>query len=310
MKNFIITIITFGISISLFGNAYAAKNNQEDLPKVFLENFKPINVYKYGKYYGNVRPKIQAKIYSPIAGTLEKIFIKPGAKVKKGQVIGKIKAIDVANEMRPFPLRAPIAGIISGNMPTPGQFINRHQEVLSIYQKGDYISTINVAFEDAKALSIGHPAEVTIDDIVFKGKIHSLGQNLDQYTGTVETQIIFTPKKGSVRPGIISQNLVKYDEKKSIALPRKYIHQLGTQKVVYTIEESNKKGEKNKLKAIPVEVTGRFKDLMKISTEKKEKQLKIVTKSTLKHLSDGTNVEVMNKENKSKKVIKEKKVIK
>lgn len=304
MNSRLATIQIVFLALAFITNANAAKKPQEELPKVFLETFKPIEVYKYGKYFGKVRPAVQAKIYSPIAGTLEKVFIKPGDYVKKGQIIGKIKAIDVANEMRPFPLRAPIKGVISGNLPNIGQFINKHQEVLSVYQKGQYISTIHVAFEDAKALSIGHQVEITIDKNKFTGKITSLGENLDQYTGTVETQITFSPKKSIVRPGIISENLIKYDETKSIALPRKYIHQMGTKKVVYTIKQGDKSG--TKLVAIPVEVEGRFKDLLKIKTEGSHNNLKIVTKSTLKHLSDGTDVEVINNKKPEMKNIEEK----
>lgn len=281
-------LLTFSFQIM------ATSKSDTELPKVFMEKFKPIQVYKYGKYYGNIRPKFQTKIFSPIAGTMDALNVRPGQRVKRGQVIGKIKAIDIAEEMRPMPLRSPIDGVISGDLPTLGQYINKHQEIFSIYKVGAYVSTINIAFEDAKALSLGHPVEVSVDNKKYAGKILSVAQQLDQFTGTVETEIEFRPENPTLRPGIISENLLKYDQSKSLALPRKYIHQVGNKKVLYTVETNQSKKNGKKLKAIPIEVEGRFKDLLKIKTQRPLKEISIVTKSTLKHLSEGTDVEVSN----------------
>lgn len=284
----IILLLTLFFSIRPF----AAQKGQSHLPKVYLEKFDPIEVYKYGRYFGKVRPATQAKIFSPITGTLETFLVRPGDFVKKGQIIGKIKAIDVANEMRPYPLRAPINGFIAGHLPNIGQFINKHQEVISVYQKNQYISTIHIALEDARAISIGHKVDVIIDEKKYRGVVSSISENLDQSAGTILTQINFFPKDVLVKPGIISEIFIKYDEKKSITLPREYIHDLGNKKVVYTVNKTKEK--KSELKAITVEVEGIFKGLLKIKTKKAGDFPTIVTKSTLKQLSDGKQVEIIN----------------
>lgn len=281
-------LLTFSIVLSVTNIAYAEKP-KESLPKVYIEKYQKQEIYRFGEYYGRIRPKFETKVFSPISGTFEQLNVRPGQKVQKNQVIAKIKAIDYANEMRPMSIRSPFHGIIAGPLPTVGQFINKHQLILKVYKENDFIADINMAHEDASHISIGHPTSIKVNDNELMGKIITIGQQIDSLTGTVKCEVEFNNSKNKIKPGSLAKTIVKYDHRDSFAIPRKYIHRNGKQQVVYTTEKNEKKA--NQLKAIPIEISGRFKDLLEIKTEQNIKELSIVTKSTLKHLSEGKEVE-------------------
>lgn len=140
--------------------------------------------------YAVAEPENKVEIVAPVSGRVEKILIKEGADVKRGQILAQISSFDRAALLdaargankkelaywqkvyNPTPITAPVPGkIISVNV-VPGQTVNESKALFELSDR--LIFRANVDETDIAQVKIGMLAKVVVDafsEKEFKAKV-------------------------------------------------------------------------------------------------------------------------------------------
>ena len=144
----------FLIGLSLAGITLYKKNLALKKEKTYKEVKTKIHDLKVTiQATGNVEPLNKVQIMPPVAGRMEKIMIKEGQKVKRGEVIGQMSStnraalLDFAKTIkkkdlikwkeiyRPTPIVAPVDGLIISKRVVPGQTVGQQSILFEMSDK-------------------------------------------------------------------------------------------------------------------------------------------------------------------------------
>lgn len=186
---------------------------------------------------GTVQPENRLQIKSPIAGRAERIYVKEGQKVTKGQVLALISSteravmLDSARSQgdeevkkweeiyRPTPIVAPLAGTIILRSIEPGQTFSTSEAVFVMADRMNVEASVDET--DLAQIRVNQKAEIVLDayidkkieakvsEVAFEAKIVS---NVTVYT----IKVLPSERLDFLRSGMTANVTFVGDEKKDI----------------------------------------------------------------------------------------------
>ncbi|WP_299530311.1 efflux RND transporter periplasmic adaptor subunit [Ulvibacterium sp.] len=96
-------------SIKLLDSVIAVKSGEENLPLVTTLTATPEKFNHFLELQGNVKTKQNVLIYPEMSGTLQKVYVKEGDKVRKGQLLATIDDGGVGSQLAQLKTQAALA---------------------------------------------------------------------------------------------------------------------------------------------------------------------------------------------------------
>jgi macrolide-specific efflux system membrane fusion protein len=220
---------------------------------------------------GNVQPNNELVIYPPISGRIEKIMIKEGDSVRKGQKLMDLSSTERATVLdeaanqgasqlahweqyyQETPLLSPENGEIIYLPTVPGQIVSTG---VTLMVMSDHLMVDTQVDEtDLAQIKMGQDATITLDaypDNPIEGKVHRISyfSTLVNNVTTYEVDVWPAQIPAFMRSGMTANVVFNISEKDDVlAIPSEALQQSGGQTGVY-IEDPDHKG---KPKFIPIQ---------------------------------------------------------
>jgi membrane fusion protein, macrolide-specific efflux system len=227
---------------------------------------------------GSVQPLNRLVIKPPINGRIDKVLVKSGDSIKKGQMLAWMSSTDRAALLdaaraqgpeetkhwegiyRPTPIIAPMAGLIIAESAEPGQFVTVNDQ---IYVLSDQLMiTAQVDETDMAQVKLGQEVDITIDAYASEkipGKVTRIAFEAKTVNNVTLYDILVEPTKPApfLRSGMTTTVQFILAEKRDVlTLPLSAIKYVDN-KTFVTTGEVNQEGRLKDLKALrtlPVEL--------------------------------------------------------
>jgi macrolide-specific efflux system membrane fusion protein len=188
---------------------------------------------------GEISPQNRIELKPPLAGRIERILVREGDYIEKGQVLAWISSTDRASLLdaarakgpdevarwedvyKPTPLVAPLSGFIIARRCEPGQTIGGGDPPLVMADR--LIVRAQVDETDMSKIKIGQKAEVSLDaypDIRLPGRLDHLAYEARSVNNVTVYDIEIELAKSSslLRSGMTATVSVSVDERKKVLL--------------------------------------------------------------------------------------------
>lgn len=116
----------------------------EPLVEVIAEKVKKQAVFDPLLFAGTVFSKKTSKVYSPVEGAIEKIFVSAGKPVKKGQKLLSIRPTGLRGQYNSSLITAPQSGVFVGPIFDPFDYIKANQLAVAVADTSDKRVRIHV----------------------------------------------------------------------------------------------------------------------------------------------------------------------
>ncbi|MCD6423288.1 MAG: efflux RND transporter periplasmic adaptor subunit [Elusimicrobia bacterium] len=248
---FIIFVLVAGISAFLYfskGKKDVKENGEERLFKVGRRDISFIISSN-----GTVKPRNRLEIKPPVSGRIEKILVREGSRVKKGQILAWMSSeerallMDIArakgelekwkDTYRPAPIIAPLDGFIIKKNVEPGQSVSSQETILVMADK--LIIQAQVDETDIGYLKKGMKAKITLDaypENFFLGEIEHIAYESEIINNVTIYLVDILPlqKIKILRSGMSATvDFVVFDKKNVLAIPEEFLVRKGNRGYVF-----------------------------------------------------------------------------
>jgi len=263
------------------------KLKKDHRPKVFTETLIKQKIRRHVTYLGKLAPTIVSKIYSPIEGVVQQLLVRPGQKVKKGQIMAILMQNLIGHQVLPLKIRAPIAGTVYRPKINQNALVQRNEHLFTIFGEKQYKINYHLSPEDANEVTLDDPVTIIINNMQYRGRIYSLAAELDLDTGTRPLEIYLPANIQKLRPGIIAKAKFEFNKHAGFLIPKNYVQQRGNKNILRLL------GEDNKVKELEVKITNRIKNQIEIEADHLVEKVNLIVKSSVEPLLKGTEVLVI-----------------
>jgi len=248
---FIILVLVVGFSAFLYfskGKKDVKENGEERLFKVERRDISFIISSN-----GTVKPRNRLEIKPPVSGRIEKILVKEGNRVKKGDILAWMSSeerallMDIArargelekwkDTYKPAPIIAPLDGFVIKRNVEPGQSVSSQETILVMADK--LIIQAQVDETDIGYLEKGMKAKITLDaypDNSFAGKIEHIAYESEIINNVTVYLVDILPlqKIELLRSGMSATvDFVVFDKKNVLAIPKDFFVKKGNRSYVF-----------------------------------------------------------------------------
>ena len=268
-KRWLITVLT--ITVILIG-WYMLNPQSEPNQKHLETKINPTisSIQQSISTTGTVFPNKRIEITPPISGRIEKVLVKEGSVVKKGQIIAWMSSteraalLDAANAQgkesldywekayKPIPLIAAINGKVIVRNIEPGQTVNSSTPVLILADR--LMVKAQVDETDIGLVKIGQKAKISLDaypQIIVDAYVNHIAYEAETVSNVTIYEVDLIPNKipPEFRSGMsASVEIIQKTRNNVLTIPITMLHNKGDHYFVYMIEAQGK--EKKKLVSI------------------------------------------------------------
>jgi len=241
---------------------------------------KGINVQMLRPVSGNVRltvsttgtvlPKNRLELKPSVAGRIDRVLVKEGNRVRKGQILVLMSSTDRAalldaarlqgpgalkyweDAYKPIPVVAPIRGTVIVRSVEPGQTVTTADDIIVISDR--LIVKAEVDETDIGRVKVGQPACITLDshpDITVKGKVSHISYESTTVNSVTVYYVEITPVRvpAEYRSGMSAGIEIIENEKKNVILvPRRAMILQGDCYYVMVNKGENTRPEKREVR--------------------------------------------------------------
>jgi len=186
---------------------------------------------------GRIIPRVgsKARVYSPQAGRALLSpgggLLLPGAQVKKGQILAMVEAVSR------FPVRAPIAGVITEVGFSPGEQIESKQVLYTIIDPTHLWVAAEVYEVDLKWIEGAKAAFIIPEgypDKHYQGKVISIGQVVDEKKRTIHVIIEILKPDSVLKVGQLAEiQLETLESTEAITVPASSVLEQNGRSIVF-----------------------------------------------------------------------------
>lgn len=177
---------------------------------ISLDSVKPATLAQVLVLPGRIRndPTRAFTATARFPGVLRSFGLKPGAKVKAGEVVARIES-DATLE--PYEIRAPRAGTVLHAEVTQGQVVAAGQVLAEITDLGTVLAELKVGSREFAGMRIGQPVMVKMhgDEVGKRVRVTSLMPQVDAATQMRTVQVMLDNPRGTYGEGLFVQGLVE-----------------------------------------------------------------------------------------------------
>jgi len=247
---FIIFVLVVGISMFLhFSKKKNVKENEKN--QIFKVERRDISFIISSN--GTVKPRNRLEIKPPVSGRIEKILVREGSRVKKGQILAWMSSeerallMDIArakgelekwkDTYRPAPIIAPLDGFIIKKNVEPGQSVSSQETILVMAD--ELIIQAQVDETDIGYLKKGMKAKITLDaypENFFLGEIEHIAYESEIINNVTIYLVDILPlqKIKILRSGMSATvDFVVFDKKNVLAIPEEFLVRKGNRSYVF-----------------------------------------------------------------------------
>jgi len=210
---------------------------------------------------GIVQPRNRLEIKPPVAGRIEKVLVKEGQKVYKGQILAQLSSSDRAalldaarakgsaelshweDVYKPAPIIAPLSGFIIQRGVEPGQTVSTSDPVLVMADR--LIVKAQVDETDIGSVKVGQSVDLKLDaypDNTINGKVEHIAYESTVVSNVNIYQVDVLPAEvpDYFRAGMSATvNFVLSERKGVLTLPISVVKKIGKQAYVFIKEGEN-----------------------------------------------------------------------
>jgi len=247
----IILVLVVGVSVFLYfskGKKDVKENGKEQIFKIGRRDISFIISSN-----GTVKPRNRLEIKPPVSGRIEKILVREGSRVKKGQILAWMSSeerallMDIArakgelekwkDTYRPAPIIAPLDGFIIKKNVEPGQSVSSQETILVMAD--ELIIQAQVDETDIGYLKKGMKAKITLDaypENSFLGEIEHIAYESEIINNVTIYLVDILPlqKIKILRSGMSATvDFVVFDKKNVLAIPEEFLVRKGNRSYVF-----------------------------------------------------------------------------
>ena len=247
---------------------------------------KPQHAADTFRYPAIVKSKTDASIVADGDGVLEKILVRLGSKVTRGQVLFVVRNTDPAYVFAPLRIAAPVSGIVSEILVSRGARIRRDQNLAKITDPSKLEIQIDVPASDSIKLKPGTVAVFVESNShkSYSARLMGLSPSIDVQLGTAAGQLdVDSVKDSELRPGQIGEVRIQINKRIGLFVSEESVTFRGEKAWVRIVDGKT-------LKKVPVILSGRNGDFWEVGSGLQE-GAKVVER-TSRFASDGEQVDL------------------
>jgi len=178
-----------------------------------------------GKIRAEERVNVLAKI--PMPGKLIRAHVKKGDRVRKNQVLLTVDRDETGAKYRPYPVKAPLSGLVASIEDDRGALVTAQQPVAVIIDIDRVKVKTSVIEADLGKIKKGIRARVMVDtfpDKVFVGTLTRIDPVLDELSHTANIEITLDNPDHLLLPGMFAKVELVADVKDEVpVIPKKVV---------------------------------------------------------------------------------------
>lgn len=134
------------------------------------------DIIQRSTFQGNIAANRTAMINPAYNGYVRKLFAKLGDRVKEGDSLASVSQSRSLSQEEVFPLRSPIAGLVTAILKTEGQYVDSAANILRVDDLSQFFVDVLVPEFDVKNIKVGDIASVLVSslDIRIPGTVYSV----------------------------------------------------------------------------------------------------------------------------------------
>lgn len=217
-----------------------AKKPKEKTAKVLIA--KKEMIYDQFIYPTRVESQVQSALLSETQGTVTKIHVELGDRVKKNQPLIEIKSLDPGYHFKAAKILSPISGVVAKQMVNVGENVTKGQKLLSVIDSSKIQMKIEIPTNEVSYLKKGQLGFFTSKDSKNQQKIMITGLSpyADSATGT--HTVLITPentKTFKAPLGSLGEIQFQTNEREGILFPIDSIGYQGKQAYLRKVKQDN-----------------------------------------------------------------------
>lgn len=182
-------------------------------------------------------PDRHAHVTSRIEGRIQRLFVKVGDKVEKGQVLAEIQSRQIGDPPPTVKIEAIVGGVINDRPVTIGESVDPSKELFHIIDLSQVMVQAEVYEEDVGKVQLGQEARVRVlgyPEQSFVGKITFIGSELDSEKRTLPVWVTVKNPEDKLKPEMFAKVAVVLAHNEGVlAVPLEAILQEGDEKFVF-----------------------------------------------------------------------------
>lgn len=166
-------------------------------PVVFVEPAKTTELFESLTYPVRVSSTLQSPVLADFDGTIEKLSIRIGQRVKKGQALGVIRNTDPVYLYAPVALTSPISGQIASIEVTEGTRVTKGQKLITLIDAAKHLLSMEIPAADLSAMKTDLTGVMSFSgvDEPISVQIRGISPLVDPMSGTATVELSLVPGK-------------------------------------------------------------------------------------------------------------------
>lgn len=141
-----------------------------------------------------------------------------------------------SSQLAEFNLISPIDGVVTGVNIELGQQLDAGQAAFHVDDLSTLWAIVKIPVANLQQVETGVEAEISVQaspDRLYRGKLESLGHEVDQESQTLSGRIVLANPSGRLRPGMYAQVSLTGVARQGLMVPAKSVFRLGDQNYVF-----------------------------------------------------------------------------
>lgn len=225
-----VVAVTAAVVISsLFLSASSSANEEEKKEEtkvdVFVSKVKPESVHDSIKYGGFAQSDNVRELFTPVEGHLEKVYVKLGQQVKKGEKLYTINPNVAGALYQPQVMRAPTSGVVTYIITNHSTRVKKGEPIVRIAREGDVYVRIHVTYEDMVFIKESKPVVEVVAhsgselEKKYQGEVFAISPAADPVTSSFAIDLKVENPQNQLPLGSYLEANVHKNVRQSIVIP-------------------------------------------------------------------------------------------
>ncbi|MBN1997631.1 efflux RND transporter periplasmic adaptor subunit [candidate division KSB1 bacterium] len=218
------------------------ENGESKKVNVQVETMKTGIFIQYLKLYGDIVSAQSVSVTSDVAGELNELYVKPGQKVTKGQLIAHIDPSVPGKNYSLHSVHSPITGSIIDLPVDLGNTITTSTAIASVGDLTNLRLRLKVPEKYIASLYLGQKADVILEaypDTIIPARIVEISPVLNTSTRTIGIEMEFVQSNPDIKAGMYaSASLHLYENSNAITIPAEAVQDKKGEAFVFIFDET------------------------------------------------------------------------
>lgn len=195
------------------------------------------------RVFGEVKSEDEILLSSQFSGRIVSLNVLPGDKVKKGELIAKIRrkgaeavSTFLKNEFKDISVYSPAVGSVVQKYVSRGDVVTGGQPIVKIIAKGGLYLLLDLAPEYYDKVKIGDKVEFTVNGKKYNGHIKAKSAAVDSSSGTLKVRASIG--QGGILPGVFVDAYIITAAKSCVTVPRNAVITRDNRQFIFVVKNA------------------------------------------------------------------------